>query len=180
VVVLIVLLAFLLWTPDEDRASLEAKYLAQPSDLIEVAGTRLDVRDSGPRDAPAVILLHGFGSSLLTWDDWAPRLSEHHRVVRFDLPGSGLSDPDSTGDYTDARTMTLMIALMDRLGIQRASIVGNSIGGRIAWTFAAAHPERVDRLVLISVSRARGSSTARSRRSASRSRRCDSCCRSRW
>ena len=67
--------AFLLWTPDRDRASLEALYLQSPSDMIDVAGTRLDVRDSGPRDAPAVILLHGFGSSLHTWEAWAVPLS---------------------------------------------------------------------------------------------------------
>ena len=149
-VVLLVLLALFLWTPDEDRASLEAKYLAKPSDLVDVAGMRLDVRDSGPRDAPAVILLHGFGSSLLTWEAWVPELAVRHRVVRIDLPGSGLSDPDPTGDYTDARSMVVLIALMDRLGIERATIVGNSMGGRIAWTFAAAHPERVDKLVLVS------------------------------
>ena len=71
-------------------------------------------------------------------------------MVRLDLPGSGLSDPDATGDYTDARSVDVLIALMDRLGIARATIVGNSMGGRIAWTFASSHPERVDRLVLIS------------------------------
>ena len=143
------LIAFLLWTPDRDRASLEAAYLAAPGDLIEVSGVRLHVRDSGPRDAPAVILIHGFGASLHTWEPWAQVLEADHRVIRFDLPGSGLSAPDPTGDYTDARSLQLLIALMDRLGIAHASVVGHSIGGRIAWTFAARHPERVDRLVLV-------------------------------
>ncbi len=150
VLILLVVAAFFLWTPDENRASLEAKYLQSPADLIEVAGMRLHVRDNGPKDAPAVILLHGFGSSLHTWEAWVPGLAEEHRVVRLDLPGSGLSDPDPAGDYTDARSVALLIALMDRLGIARASIVGNSMGGRIAWTFASSHPEHVDRLVLIS------------------------------
>ncbi len=147
---LLVVVAFLLWTPDRDRASLEATYLRSPADMIEVAGTRLDVRDTGPRDAPAVILLHGFGSSLHTWEAWSAGLEADHRVIRFDLPGSGLSPPDTTGDYTDDRSMTVLLALMDRLGIAKASIVGNSIGGRIAWTFAAAHPDHVDKLVLVS------------------------------
>ena len=150
VIIVVALVAFLLWTPDRDRASLEASYLRSPADMVDVAGTRLDVRDSGPKDAPAVILLHGFGSSLHTWEDWAGPLSTDHRVIRFDLPGSGLSPPDPTGDYTDARSMAVLIALMDELGVAKASVVGNSMGGRIAWTFAAAHPERVDRLVLIS------------------------------
>ncbi len=148
--IVLILVGLLLWTPDLDRTALEAKYLAAPTDLIEVAGARLHVRDSGPRDASAIVLLHGFGSSLQTWDAWIPRLAARHRVVRFDLPGSGLSDPDATGDYTDARSVAVLAALMDRLGIARATVVGNSMGGRIAWTFAAAHPERVACLVLIS------------------------------
>lgn len=149
-----VVVAFLLWTPDRDRASLEALYLRSPADMVEVAGTRLDVRDSGPppgtNAAPAVILLHGFGSSLHTWEAWSAGLEADHRVIRFDLPGSGLSPPDTTGDYTDDRSMAVLLALMDRLGVAKASIVGNSIGGRIAWTLAAAHPGRVDKLVLVS------------------------------
>jgi pimeloyl-ACP methyl ester carboxylesterase len=149
-IILVVVAAFLLWTPDRDRASLEAQYLRSPADMIDVAGTRLDVRDTGPRDAPAVILLHGFGSSLHTWEDWSNALSTDHRVIRFDLPGSGLSPPDPSGDYGDARSIAVLTALMDRLGVGRASVIGNSMGGRIAWTFAAEHPERVDRLVLIS------------------------------
>ncbi len=144
------LLAFWLWTPDRSRALLEVRYLAAPGDMIELNAWRLHVRDSGPRDAPAVIMIHGFGASLQTWDAWAAGLSRRHRVIRFDLPGSGLSGPDPAADYTDARSLELLLALMDRLGLQRASVVGHSIGGRIAWTFASRHPERVDRLVLVS------------------------------
>ena len=142
-------LAWWLWTPDKPRAELEARYLVAPADMLQVADWRLHVRDSGPRDAPAVLLLHGFGASLHTWDAWAPGLSVSHRVVRVDLPGSGLSAPDPAGDYTDARSIQMLVALMDKLGMDRASLVGHSIGGRIAWTFAARHPERVERLVLV-------------------------------
>ncbi len=141
---------FALWTPDADQTTLRARYLAAPNDLRVLEGVSLHVRDSGPRTAPALILLHGFGSSLHTWEPWARALDRTFRVVRFDLPGSGLSAPDPTGDYTDTRSMLLLSALMDTLGIQRATLVGNSMGGRIAWTFAARYPERVDKLVLIS------------------------------
>lgn len=150
VVVLLALLVLWLWTPDRDRASLETVYLRAPTDLLQIAGQRLHVRDSGPRNAPAIVMVHGFGSSLYTWEGWARELSKTHRVVRFDLPGSALSDPDPRGDYSDARTVVLMLALMDQLGIAKADVVGHSIGGRIAWTFAARHPERVERLVLLS------------------------------
>ncbi|MBC8129902.1 MAG: alpha/beta hydrolase [Rhizobiaceae bacterium] len=139
-----------LWTPDKPRADLEASYLRSPGDLVDVAGMRLHVRDNGPRDAPVVILLHGFGSSLHTFEPWALALGERYRVVRFDMPGTGLSAIDPQGDYTDGRSLVVLEALMDRLGIAKATLGGNSMGGRIAWMFAAAHPERVDKLILIS------------------------------
>lgn len=138
-----------LWTPDKNRAELEARYANAPTDFVEVSGVRLHVRDSGPKDAPAVILIHGFGASLHTWELWAGPLSQRLRVIRYDLTGAGLTGADPTGDYTDERSMQLLIALMDRFGIAHASIVGHSMGGRVAWRFAADHPERVDRLVLV-------------------------------
>ena len=141
--------AYALWTPDRERGALEARYLQSPGDLVDVAGVRLHVRDSGPRDAPVLLLIHGFGSSLQTWDGWVPALQADHRVIRVDLPGSGLSAPEPAGDYSDARCLQLLLALLDQRGVARASVLGHSIGGRIAWTFAAQHPERVDQLVLV-------------------------------
>ena len=142
-------LSLWLWTPDLPRAELEARYLAEPADLRTVGPWRLHVRDSGPREAPAVLLLHGFGASLQAWDVWAQGLSTTHRVIRIDLPGSGLSPPDPDRDYTDARSLQMLVRLLDDLGVPRASVVGHSMGGRIAWTFAARHPERTDKLVLV-------------------------------
>lgn len=138
-----------LWTPDLSRERLEAAYLRSASDMMDVEGARLHVRVDGPDAGPALIMIHGFGSSLHTWDDWAAALSDRYRVVRFDLPGSGLSPPDPTGRYDDARAFELLLGLMARLGIGEAAIIGNSVGGRIAWSFASAHPDRVSRLVLV-------------------------------
>jgi len=117
---------------------------------VAVAGIRLHVRDTGPRAAPALILLHGFGASLHTWETWAQALADDYRVIRFDLPGAGLTGPDPTGDYSDVHALQVLTALMDHLGIARATLIGHSIGGRIAWRFAADHPARVDKLVLVS------------------------------
>ena len=150
VLVVILVAAALLFTPDKTRAVLEPRYLRTPSDYVEAAGLRLHVRDTGPREAPAIVLLHGFGSSLHTWEPWAQALDRDRRVIRFDLPGSGLSEPDPTGDYTDTRSLEVLAALMDRLGVTKTTLAGNSIGGRIAWSFAAEHPARVEKLVLIS------------------------------
>jgi len=139
-----------LYTPDQPRDVLEVRYAGPPSEFLPVTGLRLHVRDTGPKDAPAVILLHGLGSSLHTWEPWAQALSARFRVIRYDLPGFGLTGPDPTGDYSEQRGMTVLAALMDVLSVPHAVLIGNSMGGKLAWQFAAAHPARVDKLVLIS------------------------------
>lgn len=147
--VLLLGLAIWLYTPDARRAALEQRWAGPPSTFLDVAGLRLHLRDTGPRGAPAILLLHGFGSSLHTWDDVAPGLEDRFRVLRIDLPGFGLTGADPSGDYTDARAHVVIAALLDRLGLGRVHLVGSSMGGRIAWSFAAAQPARVDRLVLM-------------------------------
>jgi pimeloyl-ACP methyl ester carboxylesterase len=139
-----------LYTPDLPRAELERKYGVQPTDYVEIDGLHVHVRDTGPRTAPAVILLHGLGSSLQTWDAWTPALTPTHRVVAFDLPGFGLTGTDPNGNYTDAHTVDVLAALMTRLNIRQASLIGNSLGGKIAWNFAVRYPDRVTKLVLVS------------------------------
>ena len=138
------------WTPDRTRADLDARYSGPSTQYIEVAGTTLRVRDTGPKNAPALMMLHGFGSSLETWEPWATSLSERYRVIRFDLPGCGLSEPDRTAGYGDARSVSLARGVMKHLGIEKAVLIGNSIGGRIAWRFAAEFPAQTSKLVLIS------------------------------
>jgi pimeloyl-ACP methyl ester carboxylesterase len=142
-------LAVWAWTPDLGRAALEARYLDPAATLAPLLGTPVHRRIDGAAGAPTVVMLHGFGASLLSWADWADALAASHRVIRLDLPGAGLSPPDSTGDYSDARAIALVLALMDEAGVDQADLIGHSMGGRIAWRLAAAHPERVRRLVLI-------------------------------
>jgi len=139
-----------LYTPDKPAAQLDAMYVTPEDHFIEVMGVRLRVRISGPAGAPVVILLHGFGSSLETWQPWADVLAQKYRVIRYDLPGFGLTGVDPSGDYTDARSVLILAALMDQLNIAQASLIGNSLGGKIAWNFAAAYPARVTKLVLVS------------------------------
>ncbi len=140
-------IALWLYAPDKPRAALEAAY---PGQYRTVEGVRIRFMDTGPEDAPALILLHGFGASLETWEPWAKALSARYRVIRLDLPGFGLTGPDPAGDYSDERTLAVIAGLMDQLGLPRAAFIGNSLGGRFAWEFAARYPLRVSRLVLIS------------------------------
>ncbi len=140
------------WTPDRPAAELEARYARGPADFITLLGVRLHLRDDAPPgrpDAPVVLMLHGFGSSLHTWDAWADALAPTHRVLRLDLPGAGLTGADPSGRYDDARSLELLQALLAARGITRVAVVGHSMGGRLAWRLAAARPELVQRLVLV-------------------------------
>jgi pimeloyl-ACP methyl ester carboxylesterase len=138
------------YTPDASKAALEARYHVAPTDYIDVDGVHVHFKDTGPKGAPVVVLLHGFGSSLQTWDSWSEKLSTSYRVIRFDLPGFGLTGADPSGDYSDERSVRILSDLLDRLGIAKATLIGNSMGGKIAWKCAASHPTRVEGLVLIS------------------------------
>ena len=147
---LLALSVWLAWTPDKTEQVLLQSYSRPGTARLMVQQQPVFVQDSGPRDAPAILLLHGFGASLQAWDDWAPALEKNLRVLRIDIPGFGLSGPAVNQDYSDAADVARVIAVMDQLGVQQVIVAGHSMGGRIAWNLAAAHPERVSKLVLIS------------------------------
>ncbi len=146
----LIVAAGLLYQPDLSRAELEAKYGVSADDYVTAAGIRLHVVQVGPQDAPAIVLLHGFGDTWLTFDGWVGSLAMQYRVILYDLPGFGLTGPDPTGDYSDSRSIAVLKALLERLDVRQATLIGNSMGGKLAWQFAAAYPALVDKLVLIS------------------------------
>lgn len=119
----------------------------QPVHAVTVNGTRIAYLDIG--SGPPVILIHGFGGSMWQWEYQQAALASHYRVITPDLPGSGLSDkPDIA--YTPDEMVAFVRGFMDALGIQKAAFVGNSMGAGLVIGMAVAHPDRVDRLVLIS------------------------------
>jgi pimeloyl-ACP methyl ester carboxylesterase len=139
-----------LWKADRSVADLAKRWAQPPSSFIDIDGMHVHVRDEGPRDdGMPLVLVHGTGNSLHTWDGWVERLKGSHRVVRFDRPGFGLTGPNPSGDYTMKYYAGFVGRLLDVLHIDRCIIVGNSSGGRVAWTFAVDQPARVERLVLI-------------------------------
>lgn len=141
------------WAPDKPVQELAARYAPPPSQFIDVGGQAVHVRDEGPRDDPVpLVLLHGTSASLHTWDGWAEALRGQRRVIRFDLPGFGLTGPNASGDYSIATYVRFVQAVLDRLGVQRCVIAGNSLGGQIAWATAYSLPQRVEKLVLVDAS----------------------------
>ena len=105
----------------------------------------------GPDDAPVVVLAGSLGSSLEMWDPQVPVLAEHFRVVRYDARGHGRS-PAPPGPYSFDDLADDALALLDRLGVARASFVGLSLGGMTGMRLAAREPHRVDRLALLCTS----------------------------
>ena len=140
----------LLWTTDLNKENLEHKYSNASSQFINVGGDRIHLQDTGNKNGPTIVFIHGFGASLHTWEEWSKDLNTDYRVIRFDLPGFGLSGPDQKGDYSDDRTNQLLLEMINQLKLNKIYLVGNSIGGRIAWYFTAKNPELVSKLVLIS------------------------------
>ena len=148
----------LMRTPDVPAEGLVARWAPAPSDFIDVKGQTVHLRDEGPRHdgagtPPPLLLIHGTASSLHTWEGWAKALRGQRRVISFDLPGFGLTgpfegayEPDNYHGDTYAR---FVLDLMQALKIERAIIVGNSLGGEVAWRTAAMAPERVAGLVLV-------------------------------
>ncbi len=134
----------------ESATGVEATYLTSADRFIDIAGARVRVREEGDVTAPPLILIHGFTHSLETWDAWAAALRNDYRVIRYDLLGHGLTGPDPRERYAPQERAAFIGDVMDALAIERASIVGNSLGGLAAWRFASDSPERVDGLILIS------------------------------
>src|SRR6516164_8657200 len=138
------------WAPERRVADLKERWAPAPSIFVDVVGLNVHVRDEGPFDDPTpVVLLHGTGSSLHAWDGWVEALKQARRVIRFDLPGFGLTGPSSERIYTLDNDVRVVIAMLDRLAIKRCVIGGNSLGGAVAWRTALAHPWRVERLILV-------------------------------
>jgi pimeloyl-ACP methyl ester carboxylesterase len=138
-----------LWTPDLDRAELEKRYFSSSPQIIDVDGLKVYYKETGPQGAPALLLLHGFGSSLQAWDDWSLKLEQKYRLIRLDLPGFGLTGASPANDYSEEKDLAILTHFVDKLGLEKFSVVGHSMGGKMAWSLAASQPERVQALVLM-------------------------------
>jgi pimeloyl-ACP methyl ester carboxylesterase len=124
-------------------ANTESRYLAFGD------GMRVHFRDVGPRDAPTLVLVHGFSASLHTWEPWVSNLERDYRVITLDLPGHGLSRCIDNEAIGTSQFIDTINRVTDSLEVGRFTLAGNSMGGAAAWNYALAHPERLDGLVLV-------------------------------
>ena len=129
--------------------TLEAKYASPASRYMDLpGGLHVHYRDQGPRDAPVVVLVHGFSASLHAWEPWVARLPDY-RVISLDLPGHGLTRAPDDYVPSTARSVAVVDEVVTKLGVPRFVLGGNSMGGGVSWNYALAHPQKLDGLVLV-------------------------------
>ncbi len=132
--------------PDIPVKKLIPRYANSNSKFAMLEGTAFHYRDEG--SGYPIVLIHGFSSSLHTWDGWTKDLTNSFRVVRFDMPGYGLTGPWKGHAPTMKNYVLSVDLLVNFLGITNFALCGNSLGGRVAWEYELAHPEKVNKLIL--------------------------------
>lgn len=121
-------------------------------EFVAVGDTELFVQQAGPRDGPPVVLIHGLGAWSETWRVTIDALAaDGYRVIALDLPPFGLARPPANGDYSTEASARRILAVLDALGVARATLVGHSFGGRATVQAAMQAPARVESLVLVTV-----------------------------
>jgi len=147
---LVILICLLFGYRDVPIDELVDKYGQAPSAFIELDGMKVHYRDEGNRqDTLPIVLIHGTGASLHTFDEWTDVLQRSRRVIRMDLPAFGLTGPFPDRDYSIEHYVDFMQSFLVAIGIEKCILGGNSLGGHIAWRFTLVRPEMVDRLILI-------------------------------
>ena len=134
---------------DIPYAELETKYATAASKYVDLpSGVRVHFRDQGNPQGRALLLIHGFGVSLETWEPWVKQLSNDYRLLSLDLPGHGLtrSPPGYQPTVTGFADLTAEFAAV--VGLEKYTAVGNSMGGHTAWLLALRHPDKLEALVL--------------------------------
>ncbi len=115
---------------------------------ITIDGLRVNYIEAG--DGPTVLLVHGLGTSLITWyRNVDPLVDAGYRVIAVDLPGHGDSDKPRDMSYDPEAAPIFLQQFLEVVGVERATVVGSSAGGLLVAMFALAHPEMVDKVVLV-------------------------------
>jgi pimeloyl-ACP methyl ester carboxylesterase len=126
---------------------LKSEYAPSPSKFMMMDCATVHYRDEG--SGYPVVFIHGMSSSLHTWQGWADILSKKYRVIRFDLPGFGLTGPNAQNQYSVAYYESFVSRFLDSLGVKECYMAGNSLGGIITWNYALHHPAQVKKIVLL-------------------------------
>ena len=138
------------WKNDLSLEYLKSKYANEESEFMPINGVKVHFRDQGiASDSLPMVLIHGTAASLHTWEPWVSELKESKRIITFDLPAYGLTGPNANHDYSQKAYVEMLDSLLIKLKIKKCILGGNSLGGSVTWNYAIAHPEKIEKLILV-------------------------------
>jgi pimeloyl-ACP methyl ester carboxylesterase len=146
VVIFLTALLAVFYRPSISTEKLKQKYVSEYSKFIPVNGMDVHYHDRGT--GTPLLLIHGTSSSLHTWGKWENELAKHFRVLSIDMPGGGLTGPHPDQDYSIDAYLDYLNVFTETLKLDSFYIAGNSLGGHIAWEYAARN-EKIKKLVLV-------------------------------
>jgi len=128
---------------------LEKKYTDEHSEFVEVRDSRIHYRSEGNEENQTLVLLHGTFSSLHTWDGWVEQLKDEYHLVRLDMPGFGLTGPREKDEHRLEYLVNTVGEFCETLELEDIVVVGNSLGGGVAWRLATWNPDLARGAILI-------------------------------
>ena len=148
--VLVVALSCFYWKNDIPLDTLKSKYTTAASAFVDVMQMQVHYRDEGNKnDSLPLVLIHGTGASLHTWEESVKLLTDSFRVITLDLPAYGLTGPNPKRIYSQEFYVQFIDEFLKRIHVNKCIIGGNSLGGAIAWNYTYEHPTKVEKLILI-------------------------------
>jgi pimeloyl-ACP methyl ester carboxylesterase len=150
IVAFLIILLLLVCERDRPLQELIPLYASPTSQFMSLLGMEVHYRDEGLKsDSVPLLLLHGMSSSLHTWDSVVLQLATQKRVISLDLPGFGLTGPSPENTYNFDYYNKFIDSFSRRLQLKRFTLVGNSLGGAIAWNYSLHNPAAISSLILI-------------------------------
>lgn len=148
--VFVVALSCFYWKNDIPLDTLKSKYTTAASAFVDVMQMQVHYRDEGNKnDSLPLVLIHGTGASLHTWEESVKLLTDSFRVITLDLPAYGLTGPNPKRIYSQEFYVQFIDEFLKRIHVNKCIIGGNSLGGAIAWNYTYEHPTKVEKLILI-------------------------------
>jgi pimeloyl-ACP methyl ester carboxylesterase len=149
-ILLILVLIYQGFYSDISSEELKKEYANEHSKFIEIDGMQVHYRDEGT--GFPIVLIHGTAASLHTWDGWNQELIKDYRVIRMDLPAFGITGPNATANYSIKNYTLFLHQFLTKINVSKFHLAGNSLGGNIAWNYAAEYPNQIEKLILIDAS----------------------------
>lgn len=148
IIALIAIAFFVMKKPDKSVEWIKDKYADEDSKFALIGDQEVHYKKEGSGNK-ILLLLHGTGASLHTWDGWVDTMKDSLTVYRLDLPAFGITGPASNADYSIKSYVDFVDQFATNMGIDSFGLAGNSLGGNIAWNYTLEHKNKVTKLILI-------------------------------